>query len=40
VDHWIPRAPIVDAVPLDRSFSNEIIEAMDKEQVEMRNDDN
>lgn len=40
VDTWIPRAPIVDAVPLDRSFSGEIIEAMDKEQVEMRNDDN
>ena len=40
VDSWIPRTPIVDAVPLDRSFSGEIIEAMDKEQVEMRNADN
>ncbi len=39
-DQWIPRAPTVDALPLDRSFSGEIIEAMDKEQVEMRNDDN
>ena len=31
---------IVEALPLDRSFSGEIIEAMDKEQVEMRHDDN
>lgn len=30
----------VEPLPLDRSFSGEIIEAMDKEQVEMRNDDN
>jgi hypothetical protein len=39
-DVWIPPAPTVDALPLDRSFSGEIIEAMDKEQVEMRHDDN
>ena len=26
--------------PLDRSFSGEILEAIDKEQVEMRNDEN
>jgi hypothetical protein len=30
----------VDALPLDRSFSGEILEAIDKEQVEMRHDDN
>ena len=33
-------ATYVEPLPLDRSFSGEIIEAMDKEQVEMRNDDN
>lgn len=39
-DVWIPPAPTADALPLDRTFTGEILEAIDKEQVEMRNDDN
>jgi hypothetical protein len=35
-----PPSNYVEPLPLDRSFSGEILEAMDKEQVEMRNDDN
>jgi hypothetical protein len=47
MDDWkgsfdIKHPPLIPAevLPLDRSFTGEIIEAVDKEQVEMRNDDN
>lgn len=40
IDVFHPPAPTVDALLLDRSFSGEIIESLDKEQVEMRHDDN
>lgn len=42
VSPWIQR-PVIDAgaeVVLDRGFSAEILETLDKEQVEMRNDEN
>lgn len=40
IDFINPKMPPAEVLPLDRTFNGEIIEAVDKEQVEMRNDDN
>jgi hypothetical protein len=39
-DIKLPKPAPAEVLPLDRTFNGEIIEAVDKEQVEMRNDDN
>ncbi len=37
---FIPRVEHVEPIALGRTFSGEILEAMDREQVEMRHDEN
>lgn len=39
-DIGVPADPEVEMLSLDRSFAAEVVEAIDREQLEMRNDEN